>query len=162
MSQLATKQDVLNKFGITKMSQLTSEMAIELFSMVPQMDTELAKEVISQIPAFSDKIKGIFADLEVQVENIVAANKDVNLKYFETSKATIEALKSMSEDEKLTVENKMIIVDKICDIQQDLKVIATQHQQQNKELIEFLTKGISIAILTIGAAFGVRAVVKKK
>ncbi len=161
MAKYATKQDVLNKFGITKMSQLTTEMAVELFSMVPEMDVELAKEVIAQVPNFSEKARNMLLDYENQVGKIVEVNKDIDKQFINACLSVIDALKPLTLDENLPIESKMLIVDKICDIEQDMKEIVTNQQSFNADVIKYLTIGLGAAIMTIGAILGVKTSIKR-
>lgn len=152
MSRTLTEQKVLKKLGIPDFRHMTKDKIVQFASALPRMDPEVAKAALEQFPEFAKS-----------ATEIVSYYKDVVYKGFGENTASVNSFYAMCDsikdilneqlqDENLTFEEKLVIIDKIM----ELAEMTAEKDSENKK---FISGVIGKAALCIGIAVGTVAAV---
>lgn len=142
------EQKVLDKLGIDDFRHLSKDKVVEFISMIPDMDPEVAKAAIEQFPEFASTIKSIMLDYKHEIELALQSNDDSMKACQEAATSILKSLDRMLDDEDLTHEEKMKIIDKMMEIQQML----SNKDSENKKFIRDI---IAVAGVVVVAVAGV-------
>lgn len=152
MSRTLTEQKVLKKLGIPDFRHMTKDKIAHFASALPRMDSEVAKAALEQFPEFAES-----------ATEIVSYYKDVVYKGFGENTASVNSFYAMCDavkdilheqlqDENLTSEEKLVIIDKIM----ELTKMTAEKDSENKK---FISGVIGKVTLSIGIAVGAVAAV---
>lgn len=144
------EQKVLNKLGIEDFRHLSKEKVVEFISMIPNMEPEVAKAAIAQFPEFTSTIKSIMIDYKQTIETAFKNNDDSMKACQDAAKSILKSLNKILDDDNLTHEEKMQIIEKMQEVQKMLN----DKDSENKKLIRDI---VSIAGVVVISVVGVTA-----
>lgn len=147
----------MKQLGIESWRNLSKEKAMQLVSMLPDMDTELALRIIDQFPAFKEFALEAINQIEKAHESTLAAN-EVSQDQFRTTLADIrEVFKGELAKDDLTWEQRRWILEQI----QDHGRMAFQKDSENKRFLDTILGKVALAgvgAIALGLVFvGARA-----
>ncbi len=146
------EQKVLNKLGIEDFRHLSKEKVVEFISMIPDMEPEVAKAAIAQFPEFTSTIKSIMVDYKQAIEIALKNNDDSMKACQDAAKSILKSLDKILDNDNLTHEEKMEIIEKMQEIQKMLN----DKDSENKKFIRDI---ISVAGLVVISVVGVAATI---
>ena len=135
------EQQVLKKLGIEDFRHLSKEKVVKFVSMVPYMEPEVAKLAINQYPEFANTMKSITTDYRAEVEAGLKSNDDSMKSYYESAKIVLNSLDKLLENENLSQDEKMNIVDKM----QAVLKIMYEKDSENKRFLREIIGMVSLA-----------------
>lgn len=144
------EQKVLNKLGIEDFRHLSKDKVVEFISMIPDMDPEVAKAAINQFPEFANTMKSIMVDYKSEIEKALKSNDDSLKACYNASESILKSLDKMLENDDLTYEEKMKIIEKM----QEIQKMINDKDTENKKFIRDI---VSVAGLVVVAIVGASA-----
>lgn len=152
MGRTLTEQKVLKKLGIPDFRHMTKEKIVAFATMMPKMDPEVAKKALEQFPEFANSAKEIVAYYKEFAEKGFDQNSESVNSFYLTCDAIIETLKEQLQDDKLTFNEKQILIDKMI----ELAKMKGEKDTENKRFIGGMVK--TVGGFALGAIFATAAV----
>lgn len=116
MAHLLSEQRVLKELGIKDFRQLNKEKSIHFASMLNKMEPEVAKKALEQFPQFSEISKEILLGYKDTLDKGMASN-DASIKsVYDNYNTIILSLQKELENDNLSFEEKVCILEKMKDI----------------------------------------------
>lgn len=140
-----TEQKVLDKLQIEDFRHLSKDKVIEFVSMVPDMDPEVAKAAISQFPEFSITVKSIMVDYKEELETALKNNDDSVKAYYDVCKSILNSLDRMLDNDELSYEEKMQIIDKM----QEVQKMMSNKDTENKKFLRDMATIAGLVVVTV-------------
>lgn len=130
--QLSEKQ-VLNKLGIENFRHLSKDNVMSFASMLPEMNPEVAKKALEQFPRFASTVLEIMKEYKSTVDQAISeGSKNANQSYAAYN-AVMDALEKSLEDEEITFEERMQIIEKMNAVARE---VDAKGDKQNKFLMQ--------------------------
>ena len=156
MAQYLTEEAVKQKLGIRDFRNLTKEKAIQLTSMLSEMDSETAVKVIEQFPAFASFATSMVAHLKETCTAILSENKHSSQQVFDAYRTVLDNFAERLKTPELPEEEKHFIAEKMIEIAD--KIASKDSENKN-----FLTRTLNTmaafaggVVMIAGAILGVK------
>lgn len=151
MKRITSEKQLLKQLGISDFRHITKDRLLAFTSSIDKVDPEVAKAAISQFPNFKEMVSEILNNYFVFSKNLIVSDQENERIMQECFKKEYEALLKMLESDQLTIDVKIIILNR-------LKQLGEQFMELNKTSKEFklgiyaLIAGIITSSITISAA----------
>ena len=151
MKRITSEKQLLKQLGISDFRHITKDKLLAFTSNIDKIDPEVAKSAISQFPNFKEMVSDILNNYFVFSKDLIIIDQENEKIMRECFKKEHEALLRMLESEQLTIDVKIIILNR-------LKQLDEQFMELNKTSKEFkiynhaLTTGIISFSIAISAA----------
>lgn len=156
MSRTLTEQEVLKKLGIPDFRHMTKDKVVTFATMLPKMDPDVAKKALEQFPEFAKTATEIVSYYKEMVEKGFDKDTASVNSFYLTCDSIVETLKEQLQDEKLTFEEKQVIIDKMI----ELAKMKADKDTENKRFIADSLKGAGAfllgTVLTVATVLGVQ------
>ena len=139
------EEQVLKKLGIEDFRHLSKDKVVEFVSMIPYMEPEVAKAAISQYPEFAKTMKSITAEYKTIVETGLKSNDDSMKNYYQSANIVLNSLDRLLENENLSYDEQMKIVDKMNEV---LKLL-NEKDSENKKFVRDIIGMASLATIFV-------------
>ena len=137
---------VLKKLGIEDFRHLTKDKVVALASMYENMDPEVAKKALEQFPEFAQTMREAVGDLKEVVLEGLKANDESNKQCLLACQGMLDLLGKSLEDDELTFEERMQIMDKMMEITK----LMHDKDSENKAFVKEMAGKVMNATLGIG------------
>lgn len=150
MKRITSEKQLLKQLGISDFRHITKDKLLAFTSNIDKVDPEVAKAAISQFPNFKEMVSDILNNHFVFSKDLIIIDQENERIMRECFKKEHEALLRMLESEQLTIDVKIIILNR-------LKQLDEQFIELNKTSKEFkiniytLITGIITFSITISA-----------
>ncbi|MBQ7230125.1 MAG: hypothetical protein IJX04_04435 [Oscillospiraceae bacterium] len=155
MGRTLAEQKVLKKLGIPDFRHMTKDKIVTFATMLPKMDPEVAKKALEQFPEFTDAAKEIVSYYKEVIFKGFDVNSESVDSFYLTCDAIVETLKQQLQNERLTFEQKQIIIDKMIVLAQ----MKSEKDSENKKFILDTIKTVGGYVSAIGGAIAAGYVV---
>lgn len=129
------EQKVLDKLGIEDFRHLTKDKVVEFISLIPEMDPEVAKAAIVQFPEFAGTMKSIMIDYKQEIETAIKSNDNSMKACQDAAKSLMASLDRMLQENELSYEEKIQIIDKMTEIQKMLFGKDTENKKFIRDIV---------------------------
>lgn len=129
------EQKVLDKLGIEDFRHLTKDKVVEFISLIPEMDPEVAKAAIDQFPEFASTMKSIMIDYKQEIETAIKSNDNSMKACQDAAKSLMASLDRMLQENDLSYEEKIQIIDKMTEIQKMLFGKDTENKKFIRDIV---------------------------
>lgn len=146
MSKKLTEKQVLKKLGISDFRHMTKDKVVALASLYENMDPEVAKKALEQFPNFAQTMNDAIDDLKEVVLEGLNSNDESNKQCLLACQGMLDLLEKSLEDEELSFEERMRIMDKMMEITK----LMHDKDSENKVFIKDITSKVVNATLGIG------------
>lgn len=155
LSHTLSEQKVLKKLGIDNFRQLSKKKVLKLASMIHEMDPEVAKKALEQFPEFEKTTLDVVNNYHESFKQLLASSNETSSKAFETHEYAIKILENELNVDELSFEQRMVILDKIADINAAIRDMRREIAQEH--LIAHIATGLATvtAIIASAAILGV-------
>lgn len=155
MDHSLSEQKVLKRLGIDNFRQLSKKKVLKLASMIHEMDPEVAKKALEQFPDFEKATLEVVNNYHDSFKQLLASSKETSDKAFQMHEYAINILENELKVEELSFEQRMVILDKIADVNAAIREMRREIAQE--QLIGFISAGIATvtAIIASAAILGV-------
>lgn len=147
LRRLSEKQ-VLKKLNIPDFRHLTKEKAIQLASMIPQMDPEVAKKALEQYPHLIDLLISLNKEHSFLIKKGLDDNTESVKMFHETINAELERLSKELEKDGISQEER----EKIRERRLELVKLELEKDTENKN---FIIKAWNFALAKVAIIGGV-------
>ncbi len=146
MAKKLSEKQVLKKLGIEDFRHLTKDKVVALASMYENMDPEVAKKALEQFPEFAQTMREAVGDLKEVVLEGLKANDESNKQCLLACQGMLDLLGKSLEDDELTFEERMQIMDKMMEITK----LMHDKDSENKAFVKEMAGKVMNATLGIG------------
>lgn len=161
MGKTLSEKQILKKLGIEDFRHLSKDKVMALATSLPQMDPEVAKKALEQFPDFAKAIREALGDYRAVAEKALEAGKEGSKDVIATYMVVMNNLEKTLEQDDLTFEQRMEIMDKMREIAEAIY----RCDKDTKGFILGILRGMGTVILGMGAlalaALGGNGIVKK-
>ena len=156
MSKLLSKEEAMQKFGISDLRTFNTGDFIQIMSSFDKMDPEVLKELIGQIPNFLNFAKESMVIIKDSYEQLAKSDNESLDKVFVSYDLLIDSLNENLQDAELTIDQKLEISQMIRDIIHDKEDLHFKQQEKRHELYKQIATGVlSATIAIVGILTGV-------
>jgi len=151
-----TRNELLKKLNIKSFAELTSDKYDTVTSYLPKMRPEVAKQVLAEVPELVSFSKAALEKSQTVIEKGLNSNNADNMQVYQIAEANAEALRELLKEEKLTFEQKQIVMDRLMEI---LKVLAEKNTENKKFILSMVLIFVSVLgviITVIASVFGLK------
>lgn len=148
MNRTLTEQKVLKQLDIPDFRHLTKDKIIAFASLLPKMDKEVAKKALEQFPNFASTSLDVMKSYENILEKSLDFNSESSKASLEMYGCVMETLQKMIDDDKLTFDEKIYLLDQM----NEIALLADKKDSENKNTV------IKIAGIAGTVALGIVAV----
>lgn len=142
------EKKVLDKLGIEDFRHLSKDKVVEFISMLPNMEPEVAKVAIAQFPEFTSTVKSIMVDYKQAIEMALKNNNDSMKACQEAAKSILKSLDKILDNNNLTHEEKMQIIEKMQEVQKMLN----DKDSENKKFIRDIVSVAGLVVISVVGA----------
>lgn len=142
---MMSEAKVLKKLNITDFRHLTKDKVIKMASMLDRVDPEVAKKALEQFPDFSKTVKEMLEEYKELLEKGLKSNDESVKAVYDSYNAIIASLQKELENEDLSFEQRMCIIEK-------MKEIAEKKDEKDTENKRFIAGLVAMATFAIGGA----------
>lgn len=146
------EKQVLKKLDIPDFRHLSKDKAMQLASMISEMDPEVAKKALEQFPDFARSCTDALGEYKGVIEEAFKQSKEGAERVFAMCDAIMAALGKMLEEDDLTFEQRMAVV-------KEMKEVADIVALQEREHRHFVMAGAKYFAGGVITLAGVAAVV---
>jgi len=156
MARSLTEQKVLKKLGIPDFRHMTKDKIIAFATMLPKMDPEVAKKALEQFPEFSKTATEIVSYYKEMIEKGFDKDTESVNSFYLTCDSIVSTLKEQLQDEKLTFEEKQIIIDKMIELAKMKSDKDSENKRFISDVVGKVTLGVGVVIATVATVLGVQ------
>ena len=125
------------------------------------MDPEVVKKALEQFPNFAVAVKDAIVEYKQVAENIIRSGDKDNDKLIEMIDAEYQQLIKMLDNEELTFEEKLIILERLDDLQNKVSKENKEMRNYRLEVAGGVFAIIVIGILSLAAILFVKSEISK-
>lgn len=157
-----TKEElaVLNHYGITKFSQFTKDMLLDLQSRLTEMNPEVAKAVLAQVPGYlqftNERINGLNGIIS---EVIKSENHETDLNY-EMSNKLMDIYGKQLDREDSSSEERVRILESLAEVKRSADINAAEKRQHHEWLTFFSGCVAGAGMFAVGSWLGGRSILR--
>ncbi len=160
MAQLLSEQKTLRELGIKDFGQLNKEKSIRFASMLHKMEPEVAKKALEQFPEFSRTSRDILSEYKDTLDKGMASN-DASIKsVYENYNAIILSLQKELENDNLSFEEKVYILEQMKDIASRIDKKDTENKKWIRGMVTIggviALGGIALLAMALGGDTSVK------
>ena len=154
MKRALSEQLVLKKLCIPDFRHMSKDKIIQFASMLPKMDPEVAKKAFEQFPEFAKTTTEIVSYYKEIVNKSFDENTASVNSFYTMCDSIIETLQEQLKDEKLTFQEKNIIIDKMIELAHMKADKDTENKKFLLDVIGKVTLGVGIVVGAVAAVLG--------
>lgn len=148
--QQLSKQEVLDKLGISDFSQLSKEKLMTFASLVGKMEPEVEEKAISQVPQFAETALGALQDFRQTLDGMVVSNSASIMRCYDICDKIISTLQEWSHSrQNLSLEEQRFIIEQMKDVADMASYIDAENKKHTLRLV-----GVVGSFLIVVVVFG--------
>lgn len=145
MNYSIDEQRALQKLNVGSFREVTKDRLVELMSMIPDMSPEVAKKALEQIPNFTTNTVTILGELKDSLMTTITSEDKALEAVTQSRLIAIEKLGELLENESLSFDQKMTVVENI-------NTLCDKNSQDYEKHQNFLSESYR-SLLCVGALF---------
>ena len=150
MKRTLSEQKVLKQLKIDNFRKLSKDTVMKFASSINQMDPEVAKKALEQFPEFATVVKEAITEYKEAAIDVVSKGNEDHKELISMIKSEYQILLEMLNDDNLTVDEKIKILDRVDELQNKVS-------KENKEMRNYRLKDLGGLFTTIGVGILVLA-----
>lgn len=151
MKRITSEKQLLKQLGISDFRHITKDKLLAFTSSIDKVDPEVAKAAISQFPNFKEMVSEILNNYFVFSKDLIVSDQENERIMQECFKKEHEALLRMLESEQLTIDVKIIILNRLKQLDEQFMELNKTSKEFKLSIYAFKT-GIIISSIGISAA----------
>ncbi len=145
MNYSIDEQKALQKLNVGSFREVTKDRLVELMSMIPDMSPEVAKKALEQIPNFTTNTVTILGELKDSLMTTITSDDKALEAVTQSRLIAIEKLSELLENESLSFDQKMTVVENI-------NTLCDKNSQDYEKHQNFLSESYK-TLMFVGALF---------
>lgn len=156
MNKLLSKEEAMQKFGISDLRTFNTNDFIQIMSSFDKMDPTVLKELIGQIPNFLNFAHESAITIKETFSEVNNADSESLNRIYASYDLLIDSLNENLQDEELSIEQKIEICRMIHDLIRDKEDLHKYQVEKRHELYKQIAQGVLAAsVAVVGILTGV-------
>lgn len=140
---------VKKALGIKSFHGITKSKAIEVASLIPDMDENVATEIIKQFPEYASFVNDIVTKAKEMYSNTLSDNKENQKVVTETFRKVLDDFGEILKKENNSPEERAVIMNNIMLVLDKMSKKDTENKEFLENMFKFAIVGILFAALGI-------------
>lgn len=146
MAKTNEELEILNHYGITKFSQVTKDIFLDMQSRLSEMDPEVAKAIIAQIPGYSQYASELVNSVDSTITEAIKSDDAETVLNYEMGNKIIDYFGKELGRTDITPEEKRFLEEKIVEVKKDADTNAAAKRRYHQTLTE-IKGGVVVGVL---------------
>ncbi len=142
---LSKKEQVCQKYGLTKISQMRTEHILDLFENAELMTPELRAAIAKEVPALTKMAADTIKEAQKTAQVSIAKRSEVTKEALKVSDDAIKTIGKIAECSHLSEEERDRMTDKVMILAENAKVQAettNEDSQASSNMLTFLSYAV--------------------
>lgn len=162
MSKKLSEEKVLKLLKIEDFRHLSKDTVMRFASSIHRMDPEVAKKALEQFPNFADAVKEGISEYKDVAENVIKSSDKDHDKLIEMIDAENVQLIKMLDENKLELDEKFQIMDRLDKLQDKLASVNREMRIYRLKVAGTFVAALTVSFFALASILGGNSEISQK